>query len=747
MSGIESDLHSLIKLAEDIYKLKDSLQENVPEVKRLCDRVHDLKNYLEPRNSNIESKVVGLFTLFTDISKFVKRFDGSNITKVTFAVFRKRYLNELAELNQKLSEMTSDIMDGIAVEKAFKQNFFENQRNEDIQDIRNSLEWMVAQFISFEESEEKQSFQLQSIENLIKDQHEITLKYLNEVGYLNKEFSAEETKRFRDLETSLTNQIKDHFGTKLEEIKSVCLHMIKTLSDQSVDDVSNALRKKFVHKLRRNASDFYISTHQLGKGGQAKVLAGCFKYAIDNGVLNVAIKEIKIDNDNDPEARINVENECINMDAASSHLNIVSVYGFSHVTSSLSYIFMELAPYGSLYDITKKKRGPSPPSVEVPFDIVVTWLRDVLDALNFLHHEMHIIHKDVKAQNILIFYGCIAKLCDFGIAKEVTEDGHTKSTNAGGTRDFMAPELLDNRFRTHANALTDVYAWGATAFQVFSGEDPKVIPAKASSYFSTYESMRRDRSQTWSDFFEIVTYFATCDVNSRISSDRLLMKLADFISRNCSKNIAELTRNFENHLRKFYLVSERRDLIVQPLDSITNTSITSNETPTKAMISSSSIPNFSSTVPLSELSVDDVEVLMKRTCPSGKGLWLANDISGVALECIAIGDFQLEVYELPLKMPTLIALKRTIENYHNNGVPVDYIRNTDRNSMSIPSTSITVPTDTNSTVVSLPSISNELLKSTTNTTTLKNKDIASTQLPPIGSLKVSHSYVALLSLS
>ncbi|GLT56317.1 hypothetical protein SLA2020_293650 [Shorea laevis] len=92
----------------------------------------------------------------------------------------------------------------------------------------------------------------------------------------------------------------------------------------------------------------------------------------------------------------------------------------------------------------------------------------VARGLAYLHEEsrLRIVHRDVKASNILLDSGLIPKISDFGLAKLYDDTKTHISTRVAGTIGYLAPEYA---MRGHLTEKTDVFAFGVVALEVVSG--------------------------------------------------------------------------------------------------------------------------------------------------------------------------------------------------------------------------------------------------------------------------------------
>jgi len=95
-------------------------------------------------------------------------------------------------------------------------------------------------------------------------------------------------------------------------------------------------------------------------------------------------------------------------------------------------------------------------------------LYKTLKGLEFLH-ERHVIHRDIKSDNILINLEGDVRLADFGYAVQLTEENVARKTRVG-TPCWMAPELIKGMHKY--NTSVDIWSYGVFAMELANGEPP-----------------------------------------------------------------------------------------------------------------------------------------------------------------------------------------------------------------------------------------------------------------------------------
>ncbi|MDE6635901.1 MAG: Stk1 family PASTA domain-containing Ser/Thr kinase [Lachnospiraceae bacterium] len=200
-------------------------------------------------------------------------------------------------------------------------------------------------------------------------------------------------------------------------------------------------------------NDRYEIIEKVGTGGMADV------YKAMDKRLNrfVAIKVLKQEFSTDTKFVTKFRAEAQSV-AGLSHSNIVGVYDVGD-ENGLHYIVMELVE-----GITLKKYIERKGKLDIREALGISiQIAQGLEAA----HDNHIIHRDIKPQNIIISKEGKVKVTDFGIAKAASSN--TITSNAMGSVHYISPEQARGGF---SDEKSDIYSLGITMYEMLSGNVP-----------------------------------------------------------------------------------------------------------------------------------------------------------------------------------------------------------------------------------------------------------------------------------
>ncbi|XVF79040.1 hypothetical protein PTKIN_Ptkin14bG0187700 [Pterospermum kingtungense] len=119
----------------------------------------------------------------------------------------------------------------------------------------------------------------------------------------------------------------------------------------------------------------------------------------------------------------------------------------------------------------RSKQGNCPEKFQLRLDWSTRWkiCIGIARGLAYLHEEsrLKIVHRDIKATNVLLDKNLNPKISDFGLAKLHEEDNTHISTRIAGTYGYMAPEYA---LHGHLTDKADVYSFGIVALEIVSGK-------------------------------------------------------------------------------------------------------------------------------------------------------------------------------------------------------------------------------------------------------------------------------------
>uniref|UniRef100_M8BWA9 non-specific serine/threonine protein kinase n=1 Tax=Aegilops tauschii TaxID=37682 RepID=M8BWA9_AEGTA len=215
--------------------------------------------------------------------------------------------------------------------------------------------------------------------------------------------------------------------------------------------------KRFSLRELQVASDNFSNKNILGRGGFGKV----YKGRLTDGTL-VAVKRLKEERTPGGELQFQTEVEMISM---AVHRNLLRLRGFCMTPTERLLVYPYMAN-GSVAS-RLRERGPNEPALE--------WEKRTRIALgsarglSYLHDhcDPKIIHRDVKAANILLDEDFEAVVGDFGLAKLMDYKDTHVTTAVRGTIGHIAPEYLSTG---KSSEKTDVFGYGIMLLELITGQ-------------------------------------------------------------------------------------------------------------------------------------------------------------------------------------------------------------------------------------------------------------------------------------
>ncbi|GMY26267.1 protein NSP-INTERACTING KINASE 3 isoform X1 [Fagus crenata] len=229
------------------------------------------------------------------------------------------------------------------------------------------------------------------------------------------------------------------------------------VNDQYDPEVCLGHLKRYTFRELRAATDHFNSKNILGRGGFGIVYKGC----LNDGTL-VAVKRLKDFNAAAGEIQFQTEVEMISL---AIHRNLLRLCGFCSTEKErlLVYLYM---PNGSVASRLRDHIHGRP---------ALDWARRKRIALGtarglvYLHEQCDpkIIHRDVKAANILLDEDFEAVVGDFGLAKLLDHRESHVTTAVRGTVGHIAPEYLSTG---QSSEKTDVFGYGILLLELITGQ-------------------------------------------------------------------------------------------------------------------------------------------------------------------------------------------------------------------------------------------------------------------------------------
>ncbi len=199
----------------------------------------------------------------------------------------------------------------------------------------------------------------------------------------------------------------------------------------------------------------YEVIEKIGAGGMAIVYKA--KDLLLNRVVTIKMLRDQFVTDEDFIRRFRREAQSA---ASLSHPNIVSIYDVGK-DGDMEYIVMEYIEGRNLKEIIREY---APLSMEQALHLA----RQLGEALRHAHQH-HIIHRDIKPQNILITEDGRVKVTDFGIARAVSSATVTHTGDIIGSVHYLSPEQAKGVL---SNEQSDIYSLGIILYELLTGKVP-----------------------------------------------------------------------------------------------------------------------------------------------------------------------------------------------------------------------------------------------------------------------------------
>ncbi|KAF8037045.1 hypothetical protein BT93_B0076 [Corymbia citriodora subsp. variegata] len=245
--------------------------------------------------------------------------------------------------------------------------------------------------------------------------------------------------------------------SKKKQVQSSLMRLPMTISKSGL---------YFKYETLEKATNFFNESRKLGQGGAGSV----YKGILPNGKV-VAIKRLVF---NTRQWVDDFFNE-VNLINRIQHKNLIRLLGCS-IEGPESLLVYEYLPNRSLDLVLSVNNATR----------ILTWeerlhiITGTAEGLAYLHGGcgMKIIHRDIKASNILLDENLMAKIADFGLARCIAPDQSHLSTGIAGTLGYMAPEYL---VRGQLTEKADVYAFGVLVLEILSGRKNSLYTQGSSS--------------------------------------------------------------------------------------------------------------------------------------------------------------------------------------------------------------------------------------------------------------------------
>nr|GME00622.1 putative receptor-like protein kinase At4g00960 [Ipomoea batatas] len=246
-------------------------------------------------------------------------------------------------------------------------------------------------------------------------------------------------------------------GIQEKESQKLCRDQTVEESSSSVEISSVESLVKFELSILQNATENFSKANKIGEGGFGVV----YKGKLENNQL-VAVKRLS---KNSRQGNLEFKNE-VDFIAKLRHKNLVKLRGYCQEGREMILVY----EFVSIFSIKCRHAGRDKHQY-LDWERRYIIIESIACGLIYLHKEsssFRIIHRDIKASNILLDENLNPKITDFGMARLFALNETQASTDTlVGSQGYIAPEYA--RFGTYSDK-SDVYSFGVLVLEIISGQ-------------------------------------------------------------------------------------------------------------------------------------------------------------------------------------------------------------------------------------------------------------------------------------
>uniref|UniRef100_M4EEU4 non-specific serine/threonine protein kinase n=1 Tax=Brassica campestris TaxID=3711 RepID=M4EEU4_BRACM len=216
------------------------------------------------------------------------------------------------------------------------------------------------------------------------------------------------------------------------------------------------------------ATNNFDPANKIGEGGFGPVHKG----TLTDGTV-MAVKQLSSKSKQGNREFLNE----IAMISALQHPHLVKLYGCCVEGDQLLLVY----EYLENNSLARALFGPQETQIRLDWPTRQKICVGIARGLAYLHEEsrLKIVHRDIKATNVLLYKELNAKISDFGLAKLDEEENTHISTRVAGTYGYMAPEYA---MKGHLTDKADVYSFGVVALEIVHGRSNTITRSRVETF-------------------------------------------------------------------------------------------------------------------------------------------------------------------------------------------------------------------------------------------------------------------------